>query len=496
MTDGRDALLEISAAIHSTRDLETLEKRLLEILSRTLYADRGAILLLGENGEQFASVCGWDSREGLERRAEHSRAIIDRVLREKAPVLVNGHPAADGDPCGPGECITAALCVPLVVFQRVRGVLYLDSTDPHARFEQEQLEWLSAVGGIAALVLADLRRIQWLENENCRLRAEIALDHEMVGAAPAMREMERFIARVAPTDSTVLVRGESGTGKELVARAIHRNSPRAGKAFVAINCAAITDTLLESELFGHEKGAFTGAAAQQKGKIEAADGGTLFLDEVGELAPLLQAKLLRVLQEREFERVGGTRPVRVDIRLIAATNRDLKAAIQAGAFRQDLYYRLNVVGLTTPPLRQRREDIPLLAEHFARMYARKVRRTVTGVSPAALAHLMQYEWPGNIRELENAIERAVVLGTTEWILPEDLSEELMETEPAAAATRYHATVKDSKKDLIVKAVQQAGGNYTEAARLLGIHPNYLHRLIRNLNLKAELGKSQAGSARS
>jgi two-component system response regulator HydG len=318
------------------------------------------------------------------------------------------------------------------------------------------------------------------------------VDHEMVGQGPAVREMEKFIAKAAPTDSTVLIRGESGTGKELVARAIHRNSPRSERAFVAINCAAITDTLLESELFGYEKGAFTGAGRQQKGKLEAADGGTLFLDEVGELAPLLQAKLLRVLQEREFERVGGTHPIRVDIRLIAATNRDLKSAIQAGGFRQDLYYRLNVVSLTTPPLRQRREDIPLLAAHFVSLHGRKARRPLRGVSDAALACLMQYDWPGNIRELENALERAVVLGSTEWVLPEDLPEELVETGPAATAeTIYHETVKESKKDVILRALQQSNGNYTEAAKSLGIHPNYLHRLIRNLNLKAALSKISA-----
>jgi Nif-specific regulatory protein len=490
MPADRNALLEIGAAIHSTRDLQTLEKQLLEMVSRTLYADRGAILLLGESGEQFASVCGWDSREELKRPAEYSRAIIDRVLREKAPVLSNRDSAATNfqNRAG-GDRITAALCVPLVVFERVRGVLYLDSTDPEARFGPEQLEWLSAIGGIAALVLDNVRRIEWLESENSRLREEIAVDHEMVGGGPAIVEMERFIARAAPTGSTVLIRGESGTGKELVARAIHRNSPRRDRAFVAINCAAITDTLLESELFGHEKGAFTGAVGQQKGKLEAADGGTLFLDEVGELAASLQAKLLRVLQEREFERVGGTRPIRVDIRLIAATNRDLKAAIQTGVFRQDLYYRLNVVSMSTRPLRQRREDIPVLASHFTRMHARKAQRQVLGVSDAALAHLMQYDWPGNIRELENALERAVVLGSTEWVLPEDLPEELVETETAAGA--YHETVKESKKEMIVKAVQQTAGNYTEAARLLGIHPNYLHRLIRNLNLKAALSKASA-----
>ena len=484
MAVNRNALLELCAAIHSTRDLETLEKRLVEIVSRTLYADRGAIMLLDETGERFASVCGWDSRDELDRPAEYSRGIIDRVLREKRPLVVNRETAAAPD----GDAITAALCVPLVVFERIRGVLYVDSANPKARFDAEQLEWLSGIGGIAALVLDDLRRIQWLEGENSRLRAEIAVDHEMVGTGPALREVERFIGRVAPVDCTVLVQGESGTGKELVARAIHRNSPRRDRAFIAINCAAITDTLLESELFGYEKGAFTGAARQQKGKLEAADEGTLFLDEVGELAPLLQAKLLRVLQEREFERVGGTHPIRVNIRLIAATNRDLKAAIQAGTFRQDLYYRLNVVSLTTPPLRQRREDIPLLASHFVQMHARKARRQVRGVSEAALAHLMQYDWPGNIRELENAIERAVVLGSSDWVLREDLPEDLVET-GAAAGTIYHDVVKESKKDLIVKAVQQAGGNYTEAAKILGIHPNYLHRLIRNFNLKAALGKT-------
>jgi transcriptional regulator with GAF, ATPase, and Fis domain len=479
-----NALLELCAAIHSTRDLETLEKRLLEIVSKTLYADRGAILLLAEDGEHFASVCGWDSHEEMNRPAEYSRTIIDRVLREKTPVVSN----RDSD-AAPGEdAITAAICVPLMVFERMRGALYLDSTDPKARFEPQQLEWLSAIGGVAALVMDNLRRIQWLEGENRRLRAEIAIDHEMVGAGPALREMERFIARVAPIDSTVLIQGESGTGKELVARAIHRNSQRAEKAFIAINCAAITDTLLESELFGYEKGAFTGATRQQKGKLEVADGGTLFLDEVGELAPLLQAKLLRVLQEREFERVGGTQPIRVNIRLIAATNRDLKTAIQTGTFRQDLYYRLKVVSLTTPPLRQRKEDIPLLAVHFARMHARKAQRQIEGVSDAAIAALIQYDWPGNVRELDNAIERAVVLGAGAWIAPEDLPEELAET-GRTTGSFYHDAVRDMKKDLIVKAVKQAGGNYTEAARVLGVHPNYLHRLIRNLDIRAAVSKA-------
>jgi len=297
------------------------------------------------------------------------------------------------------------------------------------------------------------------------------------------------VAKVAPSDSTVLIRGESGTGKELVARALHLNGPRAAKPFVAINCATLTE-LLESELFGHEKGAFTGAIAQKKGKLEVADTGTVFLDEISELSPSLQAKLLRVLQLREFERVGGTRSIKVDIRLLAASNKALEEAIREGTFREDLYYRLNVISLTLPPLRERREDISLLASYFAAKYSRKCKRHVMGISPEARACLTRYDWPGNVRELENAIERAVVLGSGELILPEDLPEAILEAEPGPEAhlTQYHEAVKETKKKLIFEAVEQANGNYTAAAKLLGLHPNYLHRLIRNLKLKPSLKK--------
>jgi Nif-specific regulatory protein len=282
-----------------------------------------------------------------------------------------------------------------------------------------------------------------------------------------------------------------------VARAIHSNSARADRPFVAINCAAITETLLESELFGHEKGAFTGAIVQKKGKLEAAEGGTVLLDEVGELTPALQAKLLRVLQEREFERVGGTRSIAVDFRLLAATNRDLEQAIASGTFRRDLYYRLNVVSLAVPPLRDRREDIPLLAEYFARRHAGKAKRRLAGLSPDAMGCLMAYEWPGNVRELENAIERAVVLGSTESIVPDDLPEAVIEAVPTAGSAgraaeggiaQFHEAMRHAKQELIAKAFDAAGGSHSAAARLLGLHPNYLHRLIRNLNLKSRLKK--------
>ena len=350
------------------------------------------------------------------------------------------------------------------------------------------------MGAILGLALENARRLEWLETENARLHEAIDIEHDMVGASPRMREVYQFVSKVAPTDSTVLIRGESGTGKELVARAIHRNSPRAAMPFLAINCAALTETLLESELFGHEKGAFTGAFAQKRGKLELADRGTVFLDEVGEMPPACQSRLLRLIQEREFERVGGTRQIRSDIRLIAATNRDLEAAIERGTFRKDLYYRLNVVSLTMPPLRDRREDIPLLASHFVAKHGKRARRRVAGIAPEALACLKAHDWPGNVRDLENAIERAVVLGSTDLIMAEDLPEAVFESAPrgAGAIGGYHEAIREEKMRIILAALDQAEGSFTEAAKLLGIHPNYLHRLVRNLDLRGAIKNSAGG----
>ena len=315
------------------------------------------------------------------------------------------------------------------------------------------------------------------------------IEHDMVGGGPRMREIFQFVGKAAPTDSTVLIRGESGTGKELVARAIHRNSSRAGQRFLAINCAALAETLIESELFGHEKGAFTGALVRKQGKLEMADRGTLFLDEVGELPLAFQTKLLRVLQEREFERVGGTQPIKVDVRILAATNRDLESAVASGDFRKDLYYRLNVVSLAMPALRDHREDIPMLARYFTAKHGKHVKRRLAGLSPEAIACLEAYDWPGNVRELENAIERAIVLGTTELIIPEDLPEAVLDAPAASEAIGgYHQTVKEEKKRAILAALGRTGGSFTEAAKLLGVHPNYLHRLVRNLDLKEAVQK--------
>jgi Nif-specific regulatory protein len=489
-----NTLLKISATINSIRRLEELESRLLESVFEVVPAERGAILLSSGDTDDYSSIFTLAREAGSKQALRLSRTVINRVLREGVAILSNNpleSSALEGSESLILGAVSSVLAVPLKFLDRRLGVLYLDTQDMSVQFDESHMQLVTAIAAMAAVSLDTARRLEWLETENRRLNAEINIEHQMVGESARVKEVYRFISKAAPADSTVLVRGESGTGKELVARAIHRNSRRAEKPFVAINCAAITDTLLESELFGYEKGAFSGATTQKKGKLEAADGGTLFLDEIGELALPLQAKLLRVLQMQEFERVGGIRPVKVDIRLIAATNKDLQQAIRDATFRQDLYYRLNVVSVSLPPLRERREDIPLLAGYFASRFAEKVRRRVIGISDEARGCLMNYHWPGNVRELENAIERAVVLGSSEVLLPEDLPEAVLEVEAGRGTpvAKYHEAVVDTKKQMILQAVEQAHGNYTDAAKLLGVHPNYLHRLIRNMNLKALLKKA-------
>ena len=496
-----NVLVRVSKAVNSVRGLEALEKQVLESILEITPADRAAILLCDRGLESLdeSTVFGWDRRSGANPTLQVSRTIVSQVLKDGVAMLCNDLPATEA--FADTESVTmrhirSVLAVPLEVFDRILGVVYLDASDPEVGFDEDHLQLLTAIGSIAAFALDNARRMEWLEEENRRLQAEMNVEYNMVGESPRMRDVYQFISRVAKMDSTVLISGESGTGKELVARAMHRNSIRANKPCVAINCATLAESLLESELFGHEKGAFTGAIVQKKGKLEIAEGGTVFLDEIGELAPLLQAKLLRVLQEREFERVGGTRTIKLDVRLITATNRDLEAEVKAGRFREDLYYRLNVVSLRMPSLRERRSDISLLASYFAAKSAKRSNRTVLGISPQARACLMNYDWPGNVRELENAIERAVVLGSSELILPEDLPESILEkAEPAISAVNaFHDAVRETKKQLIINAVEQAHGSYTDAARLLGLHPNYLHRLVRNLNLRPALQRHSVGNS--
>jgi DNA-binding NtrC family response regulator len=337
------------------------------------------------------------------------------------------------------------------------------------------------------LVLQKALERQALRDQNALLASEVGDRYGViVGDSPAMRAAVDVARRAAPSGATVLLLGESGTGKEVLARAIHRWSSRAGGPFVVVNCVALSGELLESELFGHEKGAFTGAHQLKRGKLEVAHGGTVFLDEIGDIRAALQTKLLRVLQDQTFERVGGTRPIRTDVRFVAATNRDLADAVQQGQFRLDLYYRLNVVSVTLPPLRERPGDVEPLARHFLDRWRREIKREIAGVRPEALGCLRRYSWPGNVRELENAIERAVVLAEGAEIGIGDLPVEVRDAGAAGLvrepSRRFHAAVEEFKRGLIASTLRRTGGNRTQAARLLGLQRTYLARLIRDLGL--------------
>jgi two-component system, NtrC family, response regulator HydG len=474
-----NALFKITSILNSIRELGQLQQRLLELLGEVIPADSGAILILRHADEDPSSSRVWHRKPEEKTQLSIRRELVQRALWERSTVL-----SRPSEESGEKE---AVLCVPLVGTERTIGVVYMTAQDSGEIFRDDHVHFLTSVATMAAVTLENVLATEALRNENRRLQAELNLQDVMIGESRVMRNVHNFIGRVAKSDSTVLIRGESGTGKELVARAIHRNSPRADKPFVAINCAAIPENLLESELFGHEKGAFTGAVGLKKGRLEIAEGGTIFLDEIGEMAPMLQVKLLRALQEREFERVGGTRTLKLDARVLAATNKNLEVAIRNNEFRQDLYYRLNVVSITVPPLRERPDDIPLLAMYFSSKYADKCKRALKGISAEARAILTNYRWPGNVRELENAIEHSIVLGTGDEIVPEDLPDSMLEVPPPPTEGKtYHDKINQLKKTMIMDAVRQAKGNYTEAAKVLGVHPNYLHRLIRNLEIKDDL----------
>ncbi len=482
------ALLDLAAAVSAgeVRDAASLGAALLPRLFPALPAERAALLPL-EGGADFTAVY-W--RAGLGREAAPfavSRTLLARLARDREAVVYN---ALSGGAV-PAESVEAAgvrslAAVPLVAFGRPVAALYLDRLATGPVFSADHLSFLAAAAALAAGALAQALHAERLADENRRLR-DGQLGHGLVGESPPMRRVAELLARAAPAASTVLVLGESGTGKELAARALHAASPRAARPFVAINCATLSETLLESELFGHEKGAFTGAVARKIGKLEVAEGGTLFLDEVGELPAGLQARLLRVLQERKFERVGGTQPIAADIRLVAATNRDLARAMTEGRFRADLFYRLNVITVEMPPLRERREDIALLAHHFAALHGRAVRGRSMGIAPGALALLLAHDWPGNVRELSNALERAVVLGAGEGVEVADLPESVLESSPAKAAgpdpLAYHEALNRTKRQLIHEALDACGGNVTRAGERLGLHPNHLHRLITSLGMR-------------
>jgi two-component system response regulator HydG len=324
-----------------------------------------------------------------------------------------------------------------------------------------------------------------LEEENILQKERLGIRFDfssIIGTSPRMKELFETLSMAAPTEATVLLLGESGTGKELVANAIHQNSPRKEKPYVKVNCAALPETLLESELFGHEKGAFTGALDKKQGRFERADGGTLFLDEIGEMSPPTQTKILRVLQEREFEAVGGMKTIKVDVRIIAATNKDLAEELKKGKFRDDLYYRLNVVPITIPPLREHTDDIPLLAEHFLRIYSEKNKRKIKGFGTGVMDVFIGYSWPGNVRELENIVERTVIMTREDTITLGDLPAGITGPQREKDRTPPPTSLRDVERETILKTLHQTGGNRTQAARILGITRKTLQNKIREYSI--------------
>ncbi len=408
-----NALFKVANAINSQRDLESLQKGILQLLFEVVPADAGAIQIIDNVERRPTSTVNWEREGRLVPDFTVRHEMVLRTLWERAALVA--------DLSATSRQTEKVLCVPLVALQKTIGVIYLVCFSPSETFGRDHINFVSSVAAVAAVTLESVLAMESLRAENRQLRRQLATDEPMIGESLQMQQLAETVEKVANGDSAVLIRGESGVGKEMVARAIHQKSARSARPFIAINCAAIPENLIESELFGHEKGAFTGAVGSKRGKLELAAEGTLFLDEIGELDTKLQAKLLRILQQKEFERVGGTSTLRFNARVLAATNKDLELAISTREFRQGLFYRLNVVSVSVPPLREHREDIPQLAIHFARKYGQRLSRPFKGISAEARALLMNYSWPGNVRELENAIEHALVMGGLRFHPPHRLA---------------------------------------------------------------------------
>ena len=484
-------LLKISASINSIRGLNALQQRLLQLIFEVMPAERGAIVLTGASPDEFVSLIGLDRNALGDRKIRVSHTILNQVMREGAALLVKDIVA--NSELSKVQSLRVArtsslLCVPLIFFGEVIGAIYLETGDETVKFDDGNLELMTGIASVAAVALENALQFEWLESENQRLLETSQIKHQMIGNSPPMRKLYRLIGQIAPTESTVLIRGESGTGKELAAQAIHLNSLRADNPFIPVNCAALPESLFENEFFGHEREAYSGAASRRKGLLEAADSGTIFLDEVAELTPGAQAKLLRVVEEQKFRRVGGTEAIEVDVRLIAATNRNLEEAVKKSTFREDLFHRLNVISLEMPPLRERGDDILLLASYFLKKHSQKHKRNIVGITREARMRLVNNTWLGNVRELKNSIERAVVMSSgdllTADLLPGDALAEHATEE--GAALNMHEAVKEAQRRVILKTFKQAGFNYTETAKIIGVHPNHLHRMIRTLNLKSAL----------
>ena len=487
------SLLEASHALANATNFKASLHRVLEILEKSHDAQRSAVALAsGEHVSLEVVAAMGGGRDRGWQAGVAGGAIARQVFTTGRPVVVPRASRESGlGDRRPGDAEATFVCVPLALNRRATGVLCVE-----LRFKAERdYERTGKFFGVIASMIAQAIKVQrlleaereGLVQENVRLQGELRERYDfshILGTSRAMHAVCEQMMQVTRTNTTVLIRGDSGTGKELIAQAIHYNSPRAAKPFVKVSCAALPETLIESELFGYEKGAFTGAAARKQGRFERADGGTLFLDEIGDVNLATQVKLLRVLQEREFERVGGIEPVKVNVRLIAATNTHLEDAIAAGTFREDLLYRLNVFTIFVPPLRERKTDVLLLADHFLERLAADHRKRIRRISTPAIDMLMAYHWPGNVRELQNVIERAVLVCDGDVVhahhLPPTL--QMADTSDASASQSLTASLAAFEKDVIQDALKMARGNRAKAARLLQATPRMVNYKIRKYRI--------------
>jgi Nif-specific regulatory protein len=475
-------LLEISQALSGTLDLKAGLHRVLEVLEKHHGLVSSAVMLLREDSKEiFIEAAFGLTAEGQRARYRLGEGITGRVVESGKPVVV---PQASHEPLFLGRATPTRainkheitlICVPIIVHRKTLGALAAVLRYKKDRDYDREVKFLRVAGSMIAQALKIHHMVemdkQRLLDENIHLRQELKQRYDfsnLIGNSGPMRQVYEQIAQVAPTNTTVLIRGESGTGKEMIAHAIHYSSPRAKRPFIKVSCAALPESLIESELFGYEKGAFTGAAARKKGRFEMAEGGTLFLDEIGELSQATQIKLLRVLQEREYERLGGTETIKSNVRPIAATNKDLEMAMRQGTFREDLYYRLNVFAIYLPPLRERRPDILELAEHFVDKYAREHHKRIKRISTPAIDMLSSYHWPGNVRELENCIERTLLVCEGNVIHGHHLPPTLQTASASDTVTRLSLStaIEAYEKDLIQDALKTARGNRARAAKLL------------------------------
>jgi Nif-specific regulatory protein len=483
-------LYRLALDMGSAGDIQELVSVVLDGLLEGTPADVGAILSVKEsrklevlnhrhrdpNVKTYRPVSEFVSNEVLDSREAILAVDIagDRHLSNRESLADIG--------------ATSLICAPVLFQDKVLALIHLYCTKPHKGLDAENLEFAMAVAKHLGAAIHQMNRQMSLTAENRSLRDQLRVESELVGESAPVKAIESQIGRVAGTNATVLIRGESGSGKELVARAIHYSSPRKDGPFVCLNCAALTETLLESELFGHEKGAFTGATDKKIGKFEAANHGTIFLDEIGEMNILTQAKLLRVLEGHPFERVGGGTQIRVDVRVVSATNQPLEKALQEGTFRRDLFFRLQVVEMRVPPLRERRSDIPLLADHFLKRFVSETGRKIRGFTPAATRKMEEYHWPGNVRELRNVVERAVALGLGPmidavdiWLSSLEASGPVPLVQPPVA---YEAmSLEEVEKRYILQTLRHTDWNKSQAASILGIERSTLDRKIKAYDLK-------------